>query len=120
MRSYLSADGMEILIGRSGKENDLVTFKLAAPQDFWFHAEGYAGAHVLVRNPRRLKRPPQATLEQAARLAAFHSKARDSGRVEVLYTLRRHVKKGRNLPPGMVRVQRHESIRVPPTMPFAD
>ena len=67
---------------------------------------------------QKLKRLPQATLIQAARLAAFHSKARGAGQVEVIVTQRRQVKKGKNLPPGMVRVQRHESVQVPPTNPF--
>jgi hypothetical protein len=118
IRSFRSKDGMEILMGRTGKDNDLLTFKIAAPQDFWLHAEGHAGAHVVVRNPERLTRLPAATLDQAARLAAFHSKARGSARVEVMFTRRRHVRKGRNLPAGMVRVQRHETVLVPPTMPF--
>ncbi|MGD8377482.1 MAG: NFACT RNA binding domain-containing protein [Acidobacteriota bacterium] len=120
IRSYRSADGMEILVGRSGKDNDVLTFKVAAGQDFWLHAEGRAGAHVVVRNPDRLPRLPRATLEQAAQLAAFHSKARGGGKVEVMVTQRRHVKKGRGLPPGTVRVGRHEAVRVEPRMPFAE
>jgi len=118
VRAYASADGMEILIGKGGRENDLLTFKIAAPHDFWMHASGHAGAHVVVRNPQKLKQLPQATLLQAARLAAFHSKARGAGQVEVIVTQRRQVKKGKNLPPGMVRVQRHTSVQVPPTHPF--
>jgi predicted ribosome quality control (RQC) complex YloA/Tae2 family protein len=118
VRAHTSADGMEILIGKGGRENDLLTFKIAAPHDFWMHASGHAGAHVVVRNPQKLKRLPQTTLLQAARLAAFHSKARGAGQVEVIVTQRRQVKKGRNLPPGMVRVQRHDSVQVPPTNPF--
>ena len=120
IRAYRSADGMEILLGRSGRENDRLTFRVAAPHDFWLHAQGFAGAHVVVRNPDRLPRLPRPTLEQAARLAAFHSKARGSGRVEVMFTQRRQVRKGRNLPPGAVRVKRHETIQVSPTSPFGE
>ncbi len=105
-------------MGKTGKENDMLTFKVASPHDFWLHVQGYPGAHVVVRNPSRLRRLPAATAEQAARLAAFHSKARGSGRVDVMVTQRRHVKKGRNLPPGQVLVQRHETMQVPPEMPF--
>jgi predicted ribosome quality control (RQC) complex YloA/Tae2 family protein len=118
VRSYLSADGMEVLMGRTGKENDLVTFKVAAPHDFWFHAQGFAGAHVVVRNPSRLGRLPEPTARQAAMLAAFHSKARGSARVDVIYTQRRHVRKGKNQPPGKVLVRKHETIQVSPEMPF--
>jgi predicted ribosome quality control (RQC) complex YloA/Tae2 family protein len=53
-------------------------------------------------------------------LAAFHSKARGSARVDVIFTQRRHVRKGRNLPPGKVLVRRHETLQVPPEMPFGD
>ena len=120
IRVYRSADGMEILLGRTGKANDTLTFQVASPQDFWLHAQGWAGAHVVVRNPKRLGRLPRATLEQAAQLAALHSKARGGGRVEVMVTQRRHVKKGRNLPPGAVRVRRHESVKVAPRMPFPE
>ena len=105
-------------MGRTGKENDLVTFKLAAPHDFWFHAQGFAGAHVVVRNPSRLAKLPQVTARQAAMLAAYHSKARGSGRVEVIMTQRRQVRKAKNQPPGRVQVRRHETLQVPPEMPF--
>ena len=118
VRSYVSADGLEVLMGRTGKENDLVTFKLAAPHDFWFHAQGFAGAHVVVRNPSRLAKLPQATARQAAMLAAYHSKARGSGRVEVIMTQRRQVRKVKNQPPGQVLVRRHETLQVRPEMPF--
>jgi predicted ribosome quality control (RQC) complex YloA/Tae2 family protein len=120
IRAYRSADGLEILVGRSGKDNETLTFGVAQPHDFWLHAEGFAGAHVVVRNPERRKRLPAATLDQAARIAAFHSKARGAGRVEVIVTQRRHVKRGRNLPPGTVRVQRHESVQAVPEMPFPE
>jgi predicted ribosome quality control (RQC) complex YloA/Tae2 family protein len=111
---------MEVLMGRSGKENDLVTFKVAAPHDFWFHAQGFAGAHVVVRNPSRLAKLPAATAREAAMLAAYHSKARGSGPVDVIMTQRRHVRKGRNQPAGQVMVRRHETLQVPPEMPFRD
>ena len=61
---------------------------------------------------------PQATARQAAMLAAYHSKARGSGRVEVIMTQRRQVRKAKNQPPGQVLVRRHETLQVPPEMPF--
>lgn len=118
--SYVSTDGLEVLMGRTGKENDLVTFKLAAPQDFWFHAQGFAGAHVVVRNPSRMASLPEATARQAAMLAAYHSKARGSGHVEVMMTQRRQVRKGKNQPPGRVLVRRYETLLVRPEMPFGE
>ena len=107
-------------MGRTGKENDLVTFKLAAPHDFWFHAQGFAGAHVVVRNPSRLGKLPEATARQAAMLAAYHSKARGSGNVDGIMTQGRQGRKGKNQPAGRVQVRRHETLQVRPEMPFGD
>ena len=105
-------------MGRTGKENDRVTFRVAAPHDFWFHAQGFAGAHVIVRNPGRLRRLPPGTARQAAMLAAFHSKARGSAQVDVLFTQRRQVRKAKNRAPGQVLVRRHDTMQVSPEFPF--
>src|SRR5260221_9804132 len=80
VRRHTSRDGLVILIGKSGEENDTLTFKIAAPWDFWLHAAGRPGAHVVVRNPQRLKQLPDATLREAAGLAAFYSGGRGRGR----------------------------------------
>jgi hypothetical protein len=59
VRMVTSRDGWTILVGKSGRENDRLTFKIAAPEDFWLHARGAAGAHVVVRNPDRRATPPE-------------------------------------------------------------
>ena len=85
-RPYRSVhvDGFEILIGRGDEENDALTFDVAAPEDLWLHVGGgVAGSHVVVRNPEGLAELPAPVVERAAELAAWYSKARHAGRVEV-------------------------------------
>ncbi len=117
VRLFTSGDGLPILVGRTGKDNDRLTFKLAAPDDFWLHAMDVPGAHVIVRNPRREPRPPRSTLEEAAAIAAWYSAARDSDRADVRWTRRRNVRRIRGAPKGTVTVKRFETIRVRPTPP---
>jgi predicted ribosome quality control (RQC) complex YloA/Tae2 family protein len=111
---FLSSDGLEILVGRTAADNDALTFGRAAQDDFWLHAAGVPGSHVVIRNPERLPRPPRETLKTAAALAAFHSKARAGGQVAVHWTLRRFVHKARGAPAGEVRLERFQSVRARP------
>ena len=64
-KRFDSPDGMTVLVGRTARDNDVVTFKLGRPNDFWFHVAAQSGSHVLVRNPDGLDRLPRATLEYA-------------------------------------------------------
>jgi predicted ribosome quality control (RQC) complex YloA/Tae2 family protein len=116
---YLSRDGATVLVGKSGRDNHRLTFRIAAPEDFWFHALGVPGAHVIVRNPRRAPRPPQATLEEAAAAAAYYSQARDQPAVDVQWTRRKFVRKLRGAPAGTVSVKRSMTVRVRPRRPAA-
>jgi len=116
-RPYRSVvvDGFEVLIGRGDEENDLLTFEVAAPEDFWLHVAGGApGSHVVVRNPEKLDALPQAVLERAAALAAWHSKARAERRVEVHVCRVADVGKRRGAPAGEVVLRRWERVRVTP------
>lgn len=115
--NYTSADGLEILVGRSAKGNDRVTFKLAGPEDFWLHAAGMAGSHVVVRNPDRLATLPPKTLEQAAGLAAWYSKGRRSTSVDVHLTRRKWLKKPKGGAPGLVTLKRFETVLARPLPP---
>ena len=99
---FISSDGFEILVGNQARDNDYLTFKVASPQDFWFHVAATPGAHVIVRNPDKLKRLPKQTLGEAASLAAYHSKSRKGGQVAVSYTQRQNVRKERGTPAGQV------------------
>jgi predicted ribosome quality control (RQC) complex YloA/Tae2 family protein len=119
VRLFLSRDGDAVLIGKSGKDNHRLTFKLASPEDFWLHALGVPGAHVIVRNERRKPRPSPSTLSEAAEAAAWFSEAREQPRVDVQWTRRKYVRRLRGAPPGTVTVKRSETVRVQPRCPVA-
>lgn len=105
---------MIVLVGKSADDNDILSIKLGAPNDFWFHVAGESGSHVVVRNPDNLDRLPRETARFAAALAAGYSKARNGGRVAVHMSQCRHVTKPRGLPPGKVMLHSYESIKVEP------
>jgi predicted ribosome quality control (RQC) complex YloA/Tae2 family protein len=107
-------DGREILIGKGARENDELTFDIAAPEDFWFHVADYSGSHVVVRNPGKDKELEDPILVKAAQLAAYFSQARNSSKVEVHYTKRKHVTKPRRAKPGLVRLVEFKSVKVEP------
>ncbi|HET9942132.1 MAG TPA: NFACT family protein [Terriglobia bacterium] len=110
----LTVDGFEILIGRNSRENDVLTFQVAGPDDFWMHVADYSGSHVVVRNPGKVKTLPDNVLLKAAQLAAYFSQARNSPKAEVHYTRRKFVSKPRRARPGLVKLSDFGSIRVEP------
>lgn len=113
-RTY-QLEGFEVLVGKGARENDQLTFGKAAPHDLWLHAAGYAGSHVVVRNPERLTSLPREVVERAAALAAYHSKAREArGKVEVHVCRAADVRKPRGMPPGKVEIRRWEGVKVYP------
>lgn len=107
-------DGHEVLIGKGARENDELTFDVAAPEDFWLHVADYSGSHVIVRNPAKTKDLAGTVLEKAAQLAAYFSQARNSSKVEVHFTKRKHVTKPRRARPGLVRLLEFKSVKVEP------
>jgi predicted ribosome quality control (RQC) complex YloA/Tae2 family protein len=113
-RSY-EVEGFEVLVGKGARENDELTFRVAAPQDWWMHAAGCPGSHVVIRNPDRLSTAPRSVIERAAELAAYYSKAREArGKVEIHLCRAADVRKPRGMPPGKVEIRRWESVRVYP------
>jgi len=107
-------EGFEVLIGKGDADNDQLTLKVAAPHDLWLHVASVPGSHVVVRNPERIAELPRALIERAAELAAFYSKARDGGKVEVHYCRAGDVSKPRGFPPGKVLLKQWKSLRVYP------
>ena len=93
--------GARIYVGRSPRENVEVTFRIARPDDLWFHARNMPGSHVVLQAPAGAE-PADADLALAADLAATHSRARSAPRVDVDYTERKHVRKQRDGAPGLV------------------
>jgi predicted ribosome quality control (RQC) complex YloA/Tae2 family protein len=112
-RRYLSSDGFEILVGRTARDNDHLTFKVAKPNDLWLHAADYGGSHVVVRNSTR-KDLPHRTIIEAAQLAAHFSQTRKDPKVDVHYAQRKFVSKPKGSAPGLVRLTRFKSITVEP------
>ena len=98
--TFRSDDGFTILVGRNNLENDRLTLKTARGCDVWFHTKNIPGSHVIVVTEGQT--PPDSTLEQAAIIAATHSKAVDSVQVPVDYALAKYVKKPAGAKPGMV------------------
>jgi predicted ribosome quality control (RQC) complex YloA/Tae2 family protein len=118
-RRYWTSGGLEVRVGRGSKHNDQLTFKHSAPNDIWLHARHSAGAHVVLRWNGG-EAPPARDLEQAAVLAALHSKARSSGSVPVDWTRRKYVRKPRKAPPGSVQLDRAKTLFVEPDPSLLD
>ncbi len=112
-RRYRSSGGLEIRVGRGSAHNDRLTFRHARPEDVWLHARDAAGAHVVLRWSEE-GNPPARDLEEAAILAALGSRARSSGVVPVDWTRRKHVRKPRKAPPGVVIPARVQTLFVEP------
>lgn len=107
------AGGFEILIGKAARDNDRLTFRVAQPRDFWMHAAGYAGSHVVVKNPENRSSLPRNVLEFAAQLAAYHSKAREArGKIEVHVCRAGDVRKPPGFAPGKVQLRKWDSVKV--------
>jgi predicted ribosome quality control (RQC) complex YloA/Tae2 family protein len=116
-KSFLSSEGLEILVGKSSKDNDILTLKIARNEDFWLHVAGYGGSHVVLRNPAKLPIAPKQSLLEAAQLAAYFSQARNAPKVEIHYTQKRFVSKPRGAKPGLVRLKEYNSILARPQLP---
>jgi predicted ribosome quality control (RQC) complex YloA/Tae2 family protein len=112
---YLSPDGFVVLVGRNARQNEEVTFRRAGPKDLWLHARGVPGAHVVVLTGG--EPVSEGTLEFAARLAAYHSKARGEKAVDVIVARRRKVRRAPGGHPGQVLVSRGENLTVPGALP---
>jgi len=114
-RPYVLESGAHLLAGRSNQDNDRVTFKVAGPEDLWFHARGVPGAHIILRTGGRA--PTEAEIAAAASAAAYFSGARADARVAVDYTERKYVRKPRGSRPGMVTYERERTVQAVPRVP---
>ncbi len=109
---YRSEDGFMILVGRNNRQNDLLTTKQAAKQDIWLHTQNIPGSHVILVTDGA--QPSETAIRQAAVLAAYHSKARDSAQVPVDFCKVKFVKKPNGAKPGMVIFTNQQTIYVKP------
>ncbi|WP_078554783.1 Rqc2 family fibronectin-binding protein [Bacillus alkalicellulosilyticus] len=108
--SYTSSTGTTIVVGKNNKQNEYITNKLARQDEIWFHTKDIPGSHVVIRSID----PDDTTIQEAAMLAAYYSKAKLSSRVPVDYTKIRHVKKPNGAKPGYVIYDNQTTIYVTP------
>ena len=113
---FISIDGFEILVGRNNKQNDELTLRKAYSTDIWFHTKNIPGSHTIVRT-NGTGEAPDTTLMQAARIAAYYSKGRNSSQVPVDYTAVKNVKKPNGAKPGMVIYDHYNTVYVLPQDP---
>lgn len=110
VETYQSSEGIPILVGKNNKQNEYLTLKLANKNDTWLHAKDIPGSHVVIRSERF----GDATLREAAMLAAYFSKAKQSSNVAVDYTKIRYVKKPNGAKPGFVTYTNQKTLYVTP------
>ncbi len=110
--TYISSNGHEIMVGKNNLQNDLLTFKIGKKDDYWFHSKKIPGSHVLIKtNGDELS---DEEYVEAARIAAYYSKAKNSSSVEIDYTKKSNVKKPTNAKPGFVIYETNYSMLVEP------
>ena len=110
---FISDDGYEILVGRNNRQNDELTLKMAYSTDIWLHTKQIPGSHTIIRTKGE-GTAPDKTILQAACLAAYFSKAKNSSQVPVDYTIVKNVKKPRGAKPGMVIYDNYNTLYVLP------
>lgn len=116
---YELSGGWVVLAGKTDADNDLLSLKTARPKDWWFHVRGMPGSHVVLQ-ARPGREPDKATLEAAAAIAAWHSKARAGGTVPVACTRAANVSKPRGAKPGTVSIRKEKTLKVRPRLPEED
>lgn len=115
---YLSSDGFHIYVGKNNYQNEELTFKVATGNDWWFHAKGIPGSHVIVKAEG--KELPDRVFEEAGALAAYYSKGRGNEKVEIDYIQRKHVKKAAGGAPGFVIYHTNYSLMAVPEITLSE
>ena len=111
---YLSSDGYHIYVGKNNYQNEELTFKVATGNDWWFHAKGMPGSHVIVKgNNEEL---PDRVFEEAGRLAGYYSSGRDSDKIEIDYLQKKNIKKPSGSAPGFVVYYTNYSLTIQPNI----
>ena len=118
-RIFVVEGGFEVWAGKSSANNDLLTLRYAKPDDLWFHARGASGSHVILKAGSGKGEPGRKAREQAAGIAAYYSKMKNSGMVPIAMTQKRYVRKPKGAPPGTVVIEREKVIFARPALPPA-
>jgi predicted ribosome quality control (RQC) complex YloA/Tae2 family protein len=113
LRTYTLSGGWQVLVGQTDADNDSLSFRMARPDDWWFHVRGMPGSHVILQGPTGTD-PDRETLQRAAAIAAYHSKARAAGVVPVSGTRVRDVSKPRGAKTGTVQIRNERVFKVRP------
>lgn len=108
--------GFRVLVGKTDADNDELSLKVARQDDWWFHVRGLPGSHAVLQAPEGVE-ADRKTLELAAAIAAYHSKARNAGVVPVSYTRARYVSKPRGVKAGTVEIRKEAVLKVRPGLP---
>ena len=103
--------------GKSSENNDMLTTRYARPNDLWFHARGAGGSHVVLRVGTGKGEISKRAKEQAAAIAAYYSKMKNSRLVPVAMTEKKYVRKPKGVPSGTVVLEREKTLMVPPSLP---
>ncbi|NLL82233.1 MAG: fibronectin/fibrinogen-binding protein [Tissierellia bacterium] len=111
---YLSSDGFHIYVGKNNKQNDYLTMKFANKNDLWLHVQNMPGSHVIIKLEGN--NIPEATLNEAALLAAYFSRGKNGNHIPVDYSEKKNVRKPKNAKPGMVVYDKFKTIFVNPTL----
>jgi predicted ribosome quality control (RQC) complex YloA/Tae2 family protein len=109
---YISSDGFDIYVGKNNYQNEEVSFKIAQGNDWWFHAKGIPGSHVVIKSGGR--ELPDRAFEEAGRLAAYYSKGRQAPKVEIDYTQKKNLRKPGGARPGFVVYYTNYSLMAEP------
>ncbi|MGQ9805354.1 MAG: Rqc2 family fibronectin-binding protein [Chlorobiales bacterium] len=110
-RRFQLSPNVEVWVGKNAKNNDLLTFKYARPNDFWLHARGVSGSHCILKSS---KQPTRDELERAASIAAYYSSAKGSELAPVICTQKKYVRKPKGSEVGAVVIEREEVLLVKP------
>ncbi len=116
VHAYLIEDRWHVWAGRSARDNDKLSIKVARNDDWWFHLRGAPGSHVVLF-VRDGDQPPKHVVAQAAAIAAYHSKQRGGGTVAITGTRARFVSKPRGAKPGTVSIRKERVFKVRPGLP---
>lgn len=116
-RHFIIENKYHVFVGRDSKSNDQLSIKFAKQNDYWFHARGYAGSHVVLRVDNPKEGIPKNILKDIASIAAFYSKAKTAGTAPVAYTFAKYVTKRKGMEPGKVMLQKESVLLVKPEIP---
>ena len=116
-KHYLIENKFHVYVGKDSKSNDFLSIKFAKQNDYWFHARGLPGSHVVLRVENTKEVVPKNVLKATAAIAAFHSKAKTAGTAPVSYCFAKFVTKRKGMPPGQVNIQKEKVLLVRPEIP---